>query len=119
MAAMGAVRAFLLSYPEFLLAALCFLSLAALRLALRWRAAGSSNVPVSWPVVGMLPFVLSNLGRLLDAATAALRDSGCSFTFRGPWLVGSDYLVTLLPAVPPWVHAGAPTGSGDAAEGAP
>ncbi|CAM0957476.1 unnamed protein product [Alopecurus aequalis] len=97
MATMGAVRTFLLSYPEFLLAALCFLSLAALRLALRWRAAGS-NVPVSWPVVGMLPFVLSNLGHLLDAATAALRDSGCSFAFRGPWLVGGDYLVTCDPA---------------------
>ena len=67
----------------------------------------------------MLPFVVNNLDRLLNAATAVLRDSGCSFTFRGPWLVGSDYLVTLLPAVPPWVHGGAPTGSGDAAEGAP
>ena len=46
----------------------------------------------------MLPFVVNNLDRLLNAATAMLRDSGCSFTFRDPWLVGSDYLVTLLPA---------------------
>jgi cytochrome P450 len=93
----GAVPAFLLSYPEFLLAAFCFLALAAIRLALQWRAAGS-NVPVNWPVLGMLPFVLANLGHLLDAATAALRDSGCSFAFRGPWLVGGDYLVTCDPA---------------------
>uniref|UniRef100_A0ACD5U7H5 Uncharacterized protein n=1 Tax=Avena sativa TaxID=4498 RepID=A0ACD5U7H5_AVESA len=97
MATMGAFRTFLLSYPEFLLAALCFLSLAALRLALRWRAAGT-NVPVSWPVVGMLPFVLTNLGRLLDATTDALRDSGCAFEFRGPWLVGGDYLIICDPA---------------------
>ena len=92
------MAAALLSYSEFVLASLCFLSLAALRLALWWRAAGSSNVPVSWPVVGMLPFMLSNLGHLLDAATAALRDNGCSFTFRGPWLVGGDYLITCDPA---------------------
>ncbi|KAF6994126.1 hypothetical protein CFC21_010910 [Triticum aestivum] len=95
MATMGAFRTFLLSYPEILLAALCFLSLAALRLALRCRG---SSVPLRWPVVGMLPFVLSNLGHLLDAATAALRDSGCMFVFRGPWLVGGDFLVTCDPA---------------------
>ena len=58
---MGALRSFLPSYPELLLAALCFLSLAALRLAVRARR---QRAPVSWPVVGMLPFVLGNLGRL-------------------------------------------------------
>ncbi|KQK07191.1 noroxomaritidine synthase [Brachypodium distachyon] len=97
---MGAFRTFFLSYPEFLLAALCFVSLSALRLALRWwqRRGGSSSLPVRWPVVGMLPFVLRNRGRLLDAATAVLRDSGFTFMFGGPWLARADFLVTCDPA---------------------
>lgn len=94
----GALPSFLLSYPEFILAAACFLAFAAIRRArdARRRAA---PVPVSWPVVGMLPFVVAHLGRLLDAAAAALPELGCTFMFRGPWLVGADFLVTCDPAV--------------------
>ncbi|CAL5096782.1 unnamed protein product [Urochloa decumbens] len=92
---MGALRSFLLSYPEFLLAALCFLSLAALRRGVRARRQPG---PVRWPVVGMLPFVLGNLGRLLDATTDALRECGLTFAFRGPWLSRADFLVTCDPA---------------------
>uniref|UniRef100_A0A0D3G3X6 Cytochrome P450 n=1 Tax=Oryza barthii TaxID=65489 RepID=A0A0D3G3X6_9ORYZ len=94
----GALLSFLLSYPEFILAAACFLAFAAIRRArdARRRAA---PVPVIWPVVGMLPFVVAHLGRLLDAAAAALPELGCTFMFRGPWLVGADFLVTCDPAV--------------------
>ncbi|XP_062181532.1 noroxomaritidine synthase-like [Phragmites australis] len=92
---MGALRSFLLSYPEILLAALCFLSFAVFRLALRTRR---GLAPVSWPVVGMIPFVFGNLDRLLDATTDALRESGCTFMFRGPWLARADLLVTCDPA---------------------
>lgn len=93
---MGLLRSLVISYPELLLALLSFLSLAALRLALRSRRL---HAPVSWPVVGMLPFVLGNLDRLLDAATDALRECGCTFAFHGPWLAGADFLVTCDPAV--------------------
>jgi len=93
--AMGALRSLVLSYPEFLVAALCFVSLSTLRLAVSARRQGA---PVSWPVVGMLPFVLANLGRLLDATTDALRGSGCTFVFRGPWLARADFLLTCDPA---------------------
>ncbi|PUZ64285.1 hypothetical protein GQ55_3G131900 [Panicum hallii var. hallii] len=92
---MGALQSFLPSYPELLLAALCFLSLAALRLLVRARR---QRAPVSWPVVGMLPFVLGNLGRLFDATTDALRECGGTFVFRGPWLARADFLVTCDPA---------------------
>ncbi|OEL17455.1 Alkane hydroxylase MAH1 [Dichanthelium oligosanthes] len=92
---MGALRSFLLSYPEFLLAALCFLSLAALRAAVRAR---QQHAPVRWPVVGMLPFILGNIDRLLDATTDALRECRCTFVFRGPWLSRADFLVTCDPA---------------------
>ncbi|GJN35866.1 hypothetical protein PR202_gb24679 [Eleusine coracana subsp. coracana] len=94
---MGALGSLMvLSYPELLLALLSFVSLGALRLTLRSRRL---LAPVGWPVVGMLPFLVSNLGRLLDAATDALRECGCTFTFRGPWLARSDFLVTCDPAV--------------------
>ncbi|GJM94787.1 hypothetical protein PR202_ga11466 [Eleusine coracana subsp. coracana] len=93
---MGALGSLVLSYPELLLALLSFVSLGALRLTLRSRRL---LAPVRWPVVGMLPFVAGNLGRLLDAATDALRECGCTFTFRGPWLARSDFLVTCDPAV--------------------
>ncbi|KAJ1261997.1 hypothetical protein BS78_09G072700 [Paspalum vaginatum] len=93
---MGALRSFLLSYPEFLLAALCFLSLSAVGLKVRARR---QLAPVSWPAVGMLPFVLANLDRLLDAITGVLRECRCTFVFRGPWLARSDFLVTCDPAV--------------------
>uniref|UniRef100_A0A0D9WDG8 Cytochrome P450 n=1 Tax=Leersia perrieri TaxID=77586 RepID=A0A0D9WDG8_9ORYZ len=90
---------FLLSYPEFLLAAVSFLAISSLRAARR-RHRHAVPVPVSWPVVGMLPFVVSNLGHLLDAATGALRELGCTFMFRGPWLAGgADFLVTCDPAI--------------------
>ncbi|KAL5202784.1 hypothetical protein ABZP36_013736 [Zizania latifolia] len=91
-----ALRSLLLSYPEFLLATVCFLSFSVLR---RARAALRRAVPVSWPVVGMLPFVIQHLGNLLDVTVGALREAGCTFMFRGPWLVGSDFLVTCDPAV--------------------
>jgi cytochrome P450 len=93
---MGALRSFVLSYPELLLAALSCLSLAVLRLSLRSRRL---HAPVSWPAVGMLPFVFANLDRLLDAATDALRECGCTLVFRGPWLALADFLVTCDPAV--------------------
>ncbi|KAF0920112.1 hypothetical protein E2562_033358 [Oryza meyeriana var. granulata] len=94
----GALQSFLLSYPEFLLAAACFLTFSALR---RERDARrlAVPVPVSWPVVGMLPFVVRHLGHLLDVAVGVLRELGCTFMFRGPWLVGADFLVTCDPAV--------------------
>jgi len=94
--AMGALRSLALSYPEFLVAALCFVSLSTLRLAVHARR--RQGAPVSWPMVGMLPFVLANLGRLLDATTDALRGSGCTFVFRGPWLARADFLLTCDPA---------------------
>jgi cytochrome P450 len=93
---MGALQSYVPSYLELLLAALSFLSLSVLRLALRSRRL---HAPVSWPVVGMLPFVFGNLDRLLDAATDALRERGCTLAFRGPWLARADFLVTCDPDV--------------------
>ncbi|KAL6897833.1 hypothetical protein ACP4OV_006792 [Aristida adscensionis] len=89
------IRSLLPSYPELILAALWFVSLAAVRLRLRARR---DHVPLSWPVLGMLPFVVANLRRLLDATTDALRDSGCTFMFRGPCLARADFLLTCDPA---------------------
>lgn len=92
---MGALRSLAISYPEFLVAGLCFVSLSALRHAMRERR---QRAPLSWPVVGMLPFVLANLGRLYDAITDALHGSGCTLMFRGPWLARADFLLTCDPA---------------------
>ncbi|XP_072999897.1 noroxomaritidine synthase-like [Typha latifolia] len=79
------------NYPEFLLAIACFLILS--RLSSR-----QSRLPVTWPVVGMLPSVLGNCDRLHDWITDVLRLSGCTFVLKGPWSSFGDVIMTCDPA---------------------
>ncbi|MQL81147.1 hypothetical protein Taro_013609 [Colocasia esculenta] len=81
-----------LAYPEILLSVTCFLLLF-LRLGRR-----GSNLPTNWPLLGMLPALLSSLYRYHDWVTDILRKSGCTFLFNGPWFSGMNILVTSDPA---------------------
>ncbi|MQL97768.1 hypothetical protein Taro_030464 [Colocasia esculenta] len=81
-----------LGYPEILLSVICFLFLF-LRLGRR-----RSNIPTNWPLLGMLPAVLSRLHCYYDWVADALSEVGCNFLFKGPWFCGMNILVTSDPA---------------------
>ncbi|XP_074574527.1 noroxomaritidine synthase 3-like [Curcuma longa] len=82
-------------WPEFLVALLCF---ALFYCYYRLFFKSPTAMPVNWPVSGMLPGLLANLHRLHDWATDMLQETGCTFSFRGPWFMGMDYVITCDPA---------------------
>ncbi|KAJ8513427.1 hypothetical protein OPV22_003861 [Ensete ventricosum] len=88
-----AAEAILLSRSDFLLAFVCFVFCYYLCQIFR-----RSNVPVDWPVAGMLPGLLLRFRRIYEWGTCLLREVGCTFVFRGPWLLGMNYVVTCDPA---------------------
>ncbi|GLT33204.1 hypothetical protein SLA2020_078090 [Shorea laevis] len=53
------------------------------------------NSPIRiWPVVGMLPGVLHNIGRLHDFSTEVLERGKGTLQFRGPWFSNLNFVVT-------------------------
>ncbi|XWS24940.1 hypothetical protein CRYUN_Cryun27aG0027800 [Craigia yunnanensis] len=58
----------------------------------------NSRLPWNWPVIGMLPAVVSNLHRLLDKSTEILESKGGTFLLEGPWFANMDILLTSNPA---------------------
>ncbi|KAK1311723.1 Cytochrome P450 86B1 [Acorus calamus] len=79
------------SYPEILLALSCFL-------LLRRYLGTPRGVPITWPVLGMLPAILSNLHRLHDYCAEVVHASGLTLVFKGPILSKFDFIVTCDPA---------------------
>ncbi|CAN7131861.1 unnamed protein product [Brassica rapa subsp. narinosa] len=55
-------------------------------------------LPTNWPVLGMLPGLLVHINRIYDAITELLEASNMTFCFKGPWLSGTDILITVDPA---------------------
>ncbi|KAJ0967501.1 hypothetical protein J5N97_024418 [Dioscorea zingiberensis] len=82
-----------LSTPELILSLLSFLLLYLYR-----RYHNRHQLLVNYPLVGMLPTLLSNVHRIHDWGTDVVRASGCSFMFKGPWFSSMDILVTSDPA---------------------
>ncbi|KAK3419123.1 hypothetical protein EUGRSUZ_H04847 [Eucalyptus grandis] len=81
----------LVGFLEIFLAAICFAFL---------RLLGKSHdgLPKNWPLVGMLPALFLNLGRVHDWVTGFLERSHGNFLFRFHWFSGMDMLVTADPA---------------------
>ncbi|XP_057760800.1 alkane hydroxylase MAH1-like [Arachis stenosperma] len=52
---------------------------------------------IDWPILGMLPQVLSNLCHIHDFATNVLRQKGGTGEFMGPWFTKVNYMVTSDP----------------------
>ncbi|CAA7020587.1 unnamed protein product [Microthlaspi erraticum] len=52
----------------------------------------------NWPVLGMLPGLLSVVHRIYDFSVEVLEKIDLTFPFKGPWFVGMDILVTVDPA---------------------
>ncbi|KAK9271784.1 hypothetical protein L1049_002148 [Liquidambar formosana] len=70
-----------------LIAILCFLFFRHLR--------SNKNSPVTnWPLVGMLPALLSNAQRFHEFATHVLKRGGYTWEFKGPWFTKMDFLIT-------------------------
>ncbi|KMZ74783.1 hypothetical protein ZOSMA_122G00510 [Zostera marina] len=83
----------ILGYPEILPSILCFVFL--LHIARR-----RGPIPTNWPVFGMLPALISNVGRLNHFVTEILENTGCTFLIKGPWFASAnmDLLFTCDPA---------------------
>ncbi|XP_051125182.1 alkane hydroxylase MAH1-like [Andrographis paniculata] len=62
------------------------------------RMTNGSALITDWPVVGMLPALLPNLGRVHDFATDILNRSGGTFFFKGPVFANMDMFATADPA---------------------
>ncbi|WOL07087.1 hypothetical protein Cni_G15823 [Canna indica] len=88
-----AAMAFSQAYPEILVSFACFIFF-----ILYCQVFRRSSLPVNWPLVGMFPGLLSNLPRLHQWGIGLFRETGCTFWFRGPWLLGFNYLATCDPA---------------------
>lgn len=84
-------RNWIQGYPEVLLAAACFFFFF-------FKFNKESTVPISWPIVGMLPGLLANLHHLHEWATHVLRESGCTIQFHAPRFLAMDYIATCDPA---------------------
>ncbi|KAL1318927.1 hypothetical protein HN51_071204 [Arachis hypogaea] len=52
---------------------------------------------IDWPILGMLPQVLSNLWHIHDFVTNVLRQKGGTGEFMGPWFTKMNYMVTSDP----------------------
>jgi hypothetical protein len=93
---MGSFWSFIQSYPEFFLATICFFWISIFRFTQRCQ---KSALPVNWPVVGMLPFlIVSSLHYIHDRVVDVLREAGCTFMVFGPWFLNMNFLITCDPA---------------------
>ncbi|ONK70821.1 uncharacterized protein A4U43_C04F1880 [Asparagus officinalis] len=63
-----------------------------------YKTTKKSKLPTNWPIIGMLPSVGLNANRLHEWGNEVLKESGCTFKFKGPWLLNMDYVVTCDPA---------------------
>ncbi|XP_022732316.1 alkane hydroxylase MAH1-like [Durio zibethinus] len=48
----------------------------------------------NWPIVGMLPTVLSNASRVLEFSVDIVKQSGGTLEFKGPWFPTLDFVIT-------------------------
>ncbi|GJN05595.1 hypothetical protein PR202_ga23238 [Eleusine coracana subsp. coracana] len=92
---MGTFWSFIQSYPEVFLATICFFWISIFRFTRRCQ---KSALPVNWPVVGMLPFLVGSLHYIHDRVVDLLREAGCTFMVFGPWFLNMNFLVTCDPA---------------------
>ncbi|KAL5228981.1 hypothetical protein ABZP36_017246 [Zizania latifolia] len=57
-----------------------------------------SRLPTNWPLVGALPAIMVNAGRVHEWVTEFTRAAGMSYVVEGPWGSPVDVLVTADPA---------------------
>ncbi|KAL0443160.1 UNVERIFIED_CONTAM: Alkane hydroxylase MAH1 [Sesamum latifolium] len=82
-------------YPEIFFFTFTIILLSAVWRSRSWR---KSSVPTNWPLVGMLPWLLRNFGRIHSSVTQLMNECGGTFEFKGPWFCNMGMLVTSDPA---------------------
>ncbi|KAL6525368.1 hypothetical protein OROHE_015675 [Orobanche hederae] len=55
-------------------------------------------IPTNWPILGMIPGLVVNFGRIHDFMTDTLAQSGGTFLFKGPLFTNMEMLITCDPA---------------------
>ncbi|EES13627.1 noroxomaritidine synthase [Sorghum bicolor] len=63
-----------------------------------WRSRNGPLRPMDWPVVGVLPALISRLHDLHDELTVVLAASGCNLKAQGPLGSGMRFFLTADPA---------------------
>ncbi|CAM0901571.1 unnamed protein product [Alopecurus aequalis] len=86
------VRGFLGKYPEMIMASLACVVL--LFFIFRRR----DGLPTNWPVIGAMPAISVNAGRMHEWLTEFLGAAGLSYVIRGPWGSKVEVVVTADPA---------------------
>ncbi|KAL6626880.1 hypothetical protein ACP70R_030606 [Stipagrostis hirtigluma subsp. patula] len=82
---------FLGKYPEVIVSLACFLFLF-------FRLKRRNGLPTNWPVVGALPAVILNAGRMHEWVSEFLSAAGMSYVVKGPSGTPIDIIVTADPA---------------------
>ncbi|CAO2174871.1 unnamed protein product [Urochloa humidicola] len=82
---------FLSRYPELMLSLACFLMLF-------YRLNRRHGLPTNWPVIGAVPAITVNAGRVHEWVTEFLSAAGLSYVIKGPWGSPVDVIVTADPA---------------------
>ncbi|KAE8665020.1 hypothetical protein F3Y22_tig00112699pilonHSYRG00035 [Hibiscus syriacus] len=59
----------------------------------------SGKGPMLWPVLGILPTILSNRSGIHDWGTRALIKTGGTFPYRGMWMGGAHGIITIDPSI--------------------
>lgn len=91
MDAVSWVRGFLGENMEIMASLACFLFLF-------FRFRRWDGLPTSWPLIGVLPAMCVNTGRMHEWITEFLRAAGMSYVLRGAWGTPMDVIVTADPA---------------------
>ncbi|TVU21492.1 hypothetical protein EJB05_31128, partial [Eragrostis curvula] len=91
MEVMSWLPGFLRKYPEVTVSLACFL-------LLLHRLKRRDGLPTNWPVIGALPAISKNAGRVHEWLTEYLHLAGLSYLIKGPWGSPVDVLVTADPA---------------------
>ncbi|XP_022774378.1 alkane hydroxylase MAH1-like [Durio zibethinus] len=66
-------------------------------LCLGHRLKNRNSLVTNWPIVGMLPALVSNSDRIFDFLTDMATSHGGTFKFKGPWFPSLDFVVTSHP----------------------
>ncbi|XVF57989.1 hypothetical protein PTKIN_Ptkin07bG0026500 [Pterospermum kingtungense] len=56
-----------------------------------------NSLVTDWPVVGMLPALVSNTHRIYDFFSDTVNSHGGTFRFKGPWFPSLDFVLTSHP----------------------